>query len=62
MATIRVSVKPYVYQGLAGYRVRWENAKGKTCNYFVQSLGTALTIKDRVKADKSIGKRWAVKF
>lgn len=56
---IRVSVRPYIYNGLRGYRVQWfDGAKNRS--YFVEYRDDAKDVKARAKKGK-LPRGWAVK-
>lgn len=60
-AKTRVSIRAYVYQGIAGYRVLWYDGEKKRA-YFVKDRSAANYLKARIKIGKSIpGNRWAVR-
>lgn len=56
---VRVSTKPYVYQGLDGYLVRWFDGR-KVRGYFLWSRSAAQDAKSRAKQGK-LPRGWAVK-
>lgn len=58
-----VSIRPYMFQGFAGYRVRWIDA-GRVRAYFVLTVATARYVKQRVKAGKTpkTSRYWMVKI
>lgn len=61
--TIRVSVRPWLYQGRDGWRLRWTDAAGICRTFFVLNQRDAAYVKRRAKLGKSnpAAGRWAVK-